>query len=459
VFKEQFSLPTQFQTVFYIVPILAEFLGVGALVLIDSGLSRSRNALHTSVQKLVCAFVGAFGFAIIGYGIWEGQYNQAFGISNPFGHAISDWWIFGHNLTSLSQNLNPEVVPAADQSQLFFVFFIMFAALISTVMHIGVAERMKTLPLAVCVFVFSAIIIPIFAYLIYGPVGWLSNHGAHEYAGSFFYLLAGTWSIVLAWRLGPRIGAFSTDLKEMALPHNLIAVVAGVGLLLTALMAYVLGNGFLVPGGGFFGVQGNETSIGRVFVNATLAIVFAGLGGIGVWRLTKNIGALILAPVAGFIASACLVDIATPAEAAAVGFLAPFCVYVAGRVIRAMKIDDAKLGPLAFGAGLFGCIAAGFIGNNVTAGGIEGGVSGYAFGHAHITIGWQLLAVGVFVAGGLASALVTVFAVEKVFGLRERADDEEAGLDLTVIGAPAYSPGGFPASDHEVGSVVLDPTP
>lgn len=49
--------------------------------------------------------------------------------------------------------------------------------------------------------------IPFGAYLVYGPVGPMSNSGTHDFGGAYFYILLGTWALVMVWRAKPRPGA------------------------------------------------------------------------------------------------------------------------------------------------------------------------------------------------------------------------------------------------------------
>ena len=53
------------------------------------------------------------------------------------------------------------------------------------------------------------ILSPLVAYFAWGPVGPLTNRGTHDFDGIFpLYIFSGTWVLVLAWRLKPRLGSF-----------------------------------------------------------------------------------------------------------------------------------------------------------------------------------------------------------------------------------------------------------
>jgi Amt family ammonium transporter len=127
-FKTQVSGDLFTQDIFYILATVFLLFIVGAVGLIDAGLVRRKNLLDTWVQKLVCSLTAAAGMALIGFAIWEFQFYQAFGIPHPLKQAIEDWWPFGSQQTTFSQNLDPAVYPEADVFQIFLAFFMAYAA-------------------------------------------------------------------------------------------------------------------------------------------------------------------------------------------------------------------------------------------------------------------------------------------------------------------------------------------
>jgi Amt family ammonium transporter len=439
LFKEQVSLGSQVETIYYVVPCLALLIGIAAVMMIDSGLATARNTLHTAVQKLVMAGASMFGMAVVGYAIWQWQYYKAFGITNPLGESISNWWLFGKNLTTLPQHLDPKIVPAADQLQLFFVFFVLFAGLAATVLQVGFAERMKMVPAAIIALVFGTVIVPVYGYLDYGSVGPLSNAGLHDFAGIFAYILIGTWSVVFAWRVGPRRGAFDRDPAKRPIPCNLLLTTIGVAFFLFALLGYMAGNGFLVPNLGFFGVGFNESGLAFTIAGTVVAYIGALISGTILWRVTGELFLLLIAPIAGYVSVSGMVDVAKPWQAGVVGFGAPIGVFLVSRLLRRLRIDDGKIGPLALGAGIWGALATGVVAAGDHVGGYPGLSGAYELGHATISFGEQLFGVAVFIAGGLVTALVLAFALEKTIGLRVSDSDLDQGLDRATFGTDGFA--------------------
>ncbi len=439
MFKEQVSLGSQVETIYYVVPCLALVIGIAAVMMIDSGLATARNTLHTAVQKLVMAAAGMFGMAVVGYGIWQWQYYKAFGIAEPLKESISNWWLFGTNLTTLPQHLDPTIVPAADQLQLFFVFFVLFAGLAVTVLQVGFAERMKMLPAAIIALIFGTLIVPIYGYLDYGSVGPLSNAGLHDFAGIFAYILIGTWSVVFAWRVGPRRGAFERDPAKRPAPSNLLLTTIGVAFFLFALLGYMGGNGFLIPNEGFFGVDLNESGLAFTIAGTVTAYIGALITGTILWRVTGQLFLLLISPVAGYIAVSGMVDVAKPWETGVVGLGAPIGVFLVSRLLQRLRIDDGKIGPLALGAGIWGALATGIVGGGDHVGGYPELTGAYELGHATISFGEQLFGVAVFLVGGLLTAAVLAFLLDKTIGLRVSDGDLDQGLDRATFGVDGFA--------------------
>jgi ammonia channel protein AmtB len=445
MFKEQVALGSQVETIYYILPCLALLIGIGALMMIDSGLSTVRNTLYSAVQKLIMACAGMFGMALVGYGIWQWQYYKAFGIAEPLKEAIGDWGLFGTNLTTLPQHLDPKIVPAADQLQLFFIFFVLFAGLAVTVLQVGFAERMKLIPSAIVALIFGALIVPIYGYLTYGSVGPLSNAGLHDFAGIFAYVVIGTWSVIFAWRVGPRRGAFDKDPSKRPIPSNLLLTTIGIVFFLVALLGYMGGNGFLLPDQGFFGVHLNESGVSFTIAGTVTAYIGALISGTVLWRLTGQLFMLLISPVAGYVAVSGCVDVAKPWEAGVVGLIAPLAVYLVSYALQRLRIDDSKIGPLALGAGIWGALATGIVGAGDKVGGYPGLTGAYELGHTTISFGQQLFGVGVFLAGGFLSALILAFLLEKTIGLRVSDEDLDRGLDQATFGVDAHHLAGLQA--------------
>src|SRR4051812_44139519 len=113
-FPEQASTNWILSTFIYTLGAGAVLLVIVGLLFIDSGLVRRRNVLHTTIQKVGAAMVGGLGTLLIGYPIWQWQFNQAFGVPSPFWQAVKDWWLGGAFTTTPSRYIDPAALPEAD---------------------------------------------------------------------------------------------------------------------------------------------------------------------------------------------------------------------------------------------------------------------------------------------------------------------------------------------------------
>ena len=438
MFKDQVSLDVFVQDIFFVLSTMAVVPAVAGLGLIDSGLSRRKNVLDQWIQKLVAGFCVALGFLVVGYAVWQWQFNQAFGTPHALRTAISGWWLGGANLSHFAQTFDPKVMPEADVLQIFAGFFVTFAFILGAFMHSAGMERVKPLPLYLMCFVVGATTWPLLSYLVWGSLSPLTNRGLHDYTGIFnLYLFVGGWSVVMAWRLRPRLGTFTAHPREVGpRPHNMSHVALGVFLLMFAIPFIVLGSGYIVPGSGYFGISMTTSGFGVAFLNVLCAFIGGGLGGALLSYRQRNPTWALLGPISGYVSCAALFDIGKPWETLLVAFFGPGFVYLAYRLLHRLRVDDPKIGPLTLGAGVYGAIIAGVIGWGTPTGGYFGLTGRYGFQHARINPGWQVIGVVVAVGFGALSALVLTTLCQKTIGLRVSEDVEVAGLDSTYWSIP-----------------------
>jgi Amt family ammonium transporter len=449
-FKEQVSTNIFQSDIFYAIATITLFLLVVAVGLIDAGLVQRKNVLDMWLGKLAAAFMAGFGMFIIGYAIWQVSFYEAFEIPKPWGEAISQWWAGGVNATSFPQTLSPEVAPENDVFQVFLVFFVAYAMAGGALLHSAGLERVKHLPMNIISLVAGAAVIPLLLYLTWGSVGPLDNEGVHDYLGTFsLYIFVGTWALIIAWRAGPRIGAFFEEKIDPSRPgtgflshkpHNLGLTAAGVGLALFCVPFLALGCGYVVPEFGYFGISMTTSGFGVVIENVFMSFIGGAIAGFAIAYLTKNPIMALLGPVAGYIGCSASLDIAKPLGILVISLIAPFVVYGVYLVMQRLRIDDKKIVPLALGGGIYAALAAGIAGAGQATGGyfeIESGE--YAFQHATITIGHQLVGVGATLGISLITGLVLIIGLEKTIGLRVDREKEVAGLDEANWGSgPAH---------------------
>ena len=255
VYSGQVSSNMVLLSVVYILGSLAAIALVLGLCLIDSGLVRRKNVLDTWVQKLVAALLAALGEAVAGYALWQYTFDKAFGVPQAFTQALKDWWLGGNLLKVPAANIDPTALPQADAQQVFFVFFLTFAMAAAALLHSSVIERIRPVALYTMSFVFGAVLLPVMAFLTWGPLSPLTTHGLHDFEGVLtIYVFIGTFALVLAQRLKPRLGTYDLHSSgSRPVPHNLSMVNAGSILIVIAIPLILLGSGFIAPGQGYTG--------------------------------------------------------------------------------------------------------------------------------------------------------------------------------------------------------------
>jgi ammonium transporter, Amt family len=448
MFPQQVTTGIYLDDVLYVVAAMAVVIAVVGLGFIDAGLARRKNLLDTWVQKLAAGLVAMFAFCFFGYAIWDWQFNQAFGVPSAFWTAIKQWWLGGIAQTHFSQQLSPSIFPQADETQVFLVFFLTFAMFIGALIQSSGLERMK--PWGIYILVFFIVLVPwsFETYLFWGSTSPLTNAGVHDYVGIFNgYLFIGTVSIVMNSILGPRLGAFSPAPDGRApAPHDWGQTFIGVLLLLFAIPFIVLGSGYLVPGSGYFGISMTTSGFGLVFINVFMAYIGGGLAGIFLMYRTRNPLWILFGPLAGYISCSASFDISKPWIMLLVSIGGPFAAFGTYTMLRRLKIDDPKVGPLTFGPAIYGAIMAGLVGWGVKTGGYFGLKGSFGFQHASINVGWQLVGIVVTIGiAGVSTALITVL-LKRANALRISEAQELAGLDQSFWGIEAYEPASQPVA-------------
>src|SRR4051812_38138424 len=147
--KEQLSTEMLLLAFIYVVGAMAVVLVVLALGFIDVGLVRRKNVLDTWIAKLTAALIAGAGTLVAGIAIWNWQFNQAFGVPNPLGQALKDWWVGGIFVTNYAGQLPFDKLPEAEVQQVFIAFFITFSLATLALIHTGAMERMRPAPLYV----------------------------------------------------------------------------------------------------------------------------------------------------------------------------------------------------------------------------------------------------------------------------------------------------------------------
>ncbi len=376
-----------------------------ALAFFYGGLVRSKNALNTMMMSFVAlGFVGVF-WALLGYSL-------AFSTGGPWVGDLSRIFLRGVGLEA--QGTIPHVLFMAYQG----TFAIITAALISG----AIVERMR--------FSMYVLFITLWAILVYSPVahwvwggGWLAKWGALDFAGgTVVHVNAAVAALAAAIVVGKRQEYPSASL----LPHSVPLTLLGAGLLWF----------------GWFGFNaGSALAASPIAALAFVTTMLAPAATLFVWTFLDAlrsrkptavgaataivVGLVAITPAAGFI---------SPMSALALGAIAAVPSYL-GLMIRVKtSLDDSLDVVAAHGiGGTVGALLTGLFAQKSW----NGVADGALFGNPRQLLIQATAIVAVMVySGGVSFILLKVISL--VTPLRANADDETAGLDVTLHGEEAY---------------------
>ncbi|WP_455375593.1 ammonium transporter [Kaarinaea lacus] len=381
---------------------LVFFMQAG-FALLESGMSRAKNAINVIMKNYTDACVGSVVFWLVGFGLMFG--------SNPSG-----WFGVDHFM--------PGNLTAYDYA--FVLFQTMFAATAITIASGAMAERTHFHAYLIGAVVTTAIIYPVFGSWAWGSYfdgkGWLATMGFIDFAGSTVVHSIGGW-VALAGIivLGPRLGRFSNQGLKHGIPgHNLTLVALG---------------GFILWLG-WFGFNGGSTvratvDIGLIVLNTHLS---AAAGAIGAMLIAKfqrqaiSVSNVINGSLAGLVAITAGCATMDPHYAVVTGLIAGFVVFTGSRLMESFQLDDVvdAVSVHAF-AGVWGTLAAGLF------------KAGDLYNMEQVMI--QFFGVIAAFAWAFPLALAMYWLIEKTIGLRADPIDEQRGLDFSEhdeVGYPEF---------------------
>lgn len=387
-------------TLWVLVAACLVFLMQAGFALLESGMSRAKNAVNVMMKNYMDLCVGSILFWLVGYGLM-------------FGNNVSGF--FGTDLFALSS--------MTDWHYTTLFFQTMFAATAATIVSGAVAERTNYAAYLLGAIGLTAFIYPIFGSWVWNEGGWLNQMGFIDFAGSTVVHSVGGWAALAAIMvLGPRLGRFGPDKKPRNLPgHNLNYVAIG-GLLLWF---------------GWFGFNGGSTlaagtNIGHILLNTHLAGAAGALGALLVHFILRQ-PALLTSGVNGSIAGlvAITAGCATMEIQYAVltGAVGGAISVLGNKLIEKMGLDDVVGAVSVHGfAGVWGTLAAGLF------------LTGNLFDPHQVTV--QLIGIAAAFVWVMMTALIMYWLIANTVGMRVSTMHEQRGLDITEhgeIGYPEFS--------------------
>ncbi len=394
-------------SVWYLVGAILVFFMQGGFAMVETGLTRAKNAGNIIMKNLMDFCIGTVVFSLLGYGIMMGEHVFFGLIGKP------NWQLFTD-------------FDGADWRS--FVFQLVFCATAATIVSGSMAERTKFSAYCIYSGVISLVIYPIEAGWAWGG-GWLSELRFIDFAGSAVIHMVGGWTALIgAWLVGPRIGKYTKDkdgkTKVNAIPgHSMTLAALGV------FMLWFAWYGFNAA------AAADLTEMAQILGTTTIApSVATCVCMIYTWARTgkPDVSMCLNASLAGLVAITAGCASVDAIGAAVIGAVSGVLVVESVNFIdQKVKIDDPVGAFSVHGVhGLWGTLAVGLFACNE-----KYGTKGLFYGGGFRQLGVQCLGIVCI----LAWTVVMMFLVFKVIGkcvhgLRVSAEEELEGLDIAEHG-------------------------
>ena len=382
--------------------ILVFFMQAG-FTLVESGMTRSKNAVNIAMKNLLDICVGSLSFWLVGYSLMYGD--------------TSNGWFFWSGLFQ------------GEGADLFFQT--MFAATAATIVSGAIAGRTKYTTYIIFSIVMTAIIYPISGGWQWQGSGWLTNLGFIDFAGSSIVHSVGGWAaLVAAFLVGPRIGKY-VDGKVLPIPgHNQVLATLGV---------FILWLGWFGFNGGSQLAWGGADAIGasNVVLITNLAAAAGGLGALvttWIWYGKPNLAQTLNGALAGLVSITAGCGNMTAVGAVLAGLIGGIIVVFSIEFIeKKLKIDDAIGAASVHGVvGVWGTLVIGLWG-------VDGDTAiGLFNGGGASQLGAQAIGALAYAAWSVGLSFIVLGILKATMGLRVSKEVEIEGLDISEHGSIAY---------------------
>jgi Amt family ammonium transporter len=422
--------------------VLVMFMQAG-FAFLEAGLTRMKNAAHIAGKNVLIFGLASLVYWLVGFGLAFGDGN---GLVGTHGFAPSIDALLAVGKAPYSAFVG---IPGAAG----WLFEVVFAGVSLAIVWGAMAERAKLW----VYFAFGAIFTVVYSLVshwIWAPGGWLQRFGMQDFAGSTVVHYQGALAALAgALLLGPRIGKFGHDGRANAIPgHNMPYAVLGTLILWFGWFGFNPGSTLGVTTGGHVGF------FGYVALTTNLAAAAGGVGGICVaWLVLRkpDVSMMLNGVLAALVAVTAACGFVAPWAAVLIGFVAAAIAVVAVPLVERLGIDD-PIGAVAVHglAGVWGTLATGLLAVPALAATVGVGHGGLLYTGSPYQLGVQalgLVAVGVFT---FSASFGSLWALNRLWGIRVEQHVETAGLDVAEHGMWGYPefyipvPGGYGTESH-----------
>ena len=461
--KQVADLQTSINLVWTLIAAFLVMFMQAGFALVETGLTRAKNAAHTMAMNIMVYAIGIIGFWAIGFGLQMGGVGalSSFGgettlsseLALHFGTKV--FGLFGTTGFFLSPSVFTPAVAAT------FLFQMVFMDTTATIPTGALAERWKLTAFVLFSFIAVTLIYPVYANWVWGG-GWLSQlgvnfglgHGHVDFAGSsVVHMTGGVMAFVGMRHLGARAGKFGKDGTVHPMPgHSVPMVVLG-----TIILAF-----------GWFGFNAGSTLAGtdsQIAIIATNTMIASAGGGLTAYLYLQvrygkpDVTLVCNGLLGGLVAITAPCAFVGASEAVLIGGIAGVLAVVAAVFVeRKLKLDDPVGAVAVHGAnGVFGILAVGLFANGTYGDGLNnvpGKVVGLFHGGGFSQLGAQCIGIVANLVWVGTVASLGMWIVNKIVGSRSTPEDEFAGLDLGEIGVAGYGTDGGHVLSPEAGTMV-----
>jgi len=391
-------------------------LAPAGLVLMNTGLGRTRSAAHSMLASMAAIAVAALAYCILGF-CWEGV---AGGPVHTITIAGRPWDWLGR--APLCLRGVAAGAPWAALQVLLQVFAVGMAALIP--LSAG-ADRWRMSASCFSTALLAGWTYPLFAHWVWGG-GWLAQLGSNYGLGRGFLdaggastvqVVGGLTALSIVWIIGPRRGKYAEEGIAPAIPgHNIVYVLFGAFLIVPGWIALNAAGAIL-----FAGAAPAQTAL--IAIDTVLCAASACLAALVITRIRFGKPDASLSAngwVSGLVASSAVCAFVSPWLAIGVGLIAGGLVTGAVELLELRMAVDDPGGAISVHAvaGIWGLLAVGFF--------VRGQMLAQVVGVA------TLLGVVLPMSYGLN------WLLDRVSPQRSGREGERLGMDLHELGAGAY---------------------
>ena len=411
-----------FDMIWLIVAASLVFFMQAGFAMVETGLTRAKNASNIIMKNLMDFSAGAVAYWAIGWALMYG--------------APSLGGFIGGNGFFLSYTEESMAAYGVDgMSSIFrdWMFQVVFAATAATIVSGAMAERTQFKGYLIYSVFISGLIYPISGHWVWGG-GWLAELGFHDFAGSTVVHSVGAWAaLVGSALLGARKGKYVRVNGKTT-----VRAIQGHNMPLAALGVFILWFGWYGFNAGST-LSGTDMTIAHVATTTTLAAATGVIGAMitsWIWFKKPDPSFSLNGALAGLVGITAGTWVVSPVGAVIIGFLAGIIVVLSVEFLdKVLHIDDPVGAISVHGVvGAWGTIAVGLF-----ADGVNSGIVGLFYGGGAAQLGIQILGVLAVFGWVIVTSLVLFGALKAAKLLRVSEREELTGLDIGEHGTESYS--------------------